>query len=117
MSEQLEILGRPFGMERGQQAHGLGNHPTVLEPDQIPPVEVVSPADDDLDPPAVQVARGHGGVGQRGAGGIKDQELLGLTPRDRQRHDPVRGRVERDRRVQVAATPAGHAVVARESGS
>ena len=116
MAQQLEVLGRPFGMERGQQAHGLGNHPTVLEPDQVAPIEVVSPADDDLDPQAIQVVRGHGGVGQRGPGGIKDQELLGLSPRDRQRHDPVRGRAKRNRGVQVTAPPAGHAVVGARVG-
>ena len=38
------------------------------------------------------------GVGQGRAGGVEDEELLGLAPLDGPGHDPVRGRVERDRR-------------------
>ena len=75
----------------------LVDHPAVLEPRQVPAIEVIPAADHDLDAILLERIKGQPGIRERGDGRVQHQELFGLAPFDGPRHDPVRGRVERDR--------------------
>ena len=65
----------------------------------------------DIDPQSGQRPGIEPGVGQGRAGRIEDEELFRFAPRHGQGHDPVRGGVERDGRIEVAAPTAPDPIV------
>src|SRR4051812_31905823 len=97
-------------MKLAEDCQGLRHDPAVLEPGQVSPVEVVSPADDDLNFAAVADSIAIAGIRQGGLRRVEDEELFWLPPGHGQGHHAVGQRVERDRRVEVAATLAVNAV-------
>ncbi len=102
----LPIEVGPLRVEGREQRDSLGDHTAVLEPGQVPSIEVIAPADHDLHAPRRQVMQGKTRVCERGRGRVEHQELFGLSPQDGARHDPVLGRVEPERRVEVSAAAA-----------
>ena len=72
--------------------------------------EVPAPPDHHADPAGVGHALDVAGVGQGPRRGGQGQELVGLGPRGRHRHDAEVGRVERHGRVDEPAPPAVEAV-------
>ena len=113
--DRLPVGLGPLGVKRRQERECLGDHPAVLEPRQVAPIEVVAPADHDLDAASRQVGERQARVRERGHGRVEHQELLGLAAFDGPRHDPVLGRVEPDRRVEIAAAAARDAIVGRSN--
>ena len=109
--QEIEFLRCPFRVEDGKQADGLGDDPAVLEPDEVAAVEVVPPPDDHIDPLSGQRPGIEPGVIDGRAGCIENQELFRFTPRHGQGHDPVRGGVERDGRIEVATPTARDPIV------
>ena len=96
-----------------EQRDGLGDHAPVLQPRQVAAIEVIAAADHDFDAAHRRGRQSEPRVGQGSGGGFQDQELLGLTAGDGARHDAVRGGIEGERGIEIAAATDWNAIAGR----
>ena len=112
----LEAVGGDLGQQRPQRLHQLLGGAGALRQPRHPGGQVAAATDDHADALRGQPVLRRARVVERGRGGGQGEQLVGLGPVDRDRHDAEPGGVEGGEGVDEAAAVAGEAVGRRGRG-
>ena len=104
------IFRRPLRVKGGEQRDGLVDHAPVLKPGQVAAIEVISAADHDFDAATGQIGRASPASASAAVAASRTRNCSGSPPSDGARHDPVLGRIEGERGIEIAAATSGNAI-------